>query len=674
MNITHPPRLFTAAGMALACGMMTIGLFGFPPFHLGYWNAEPITLSMFVVGTLIGVWLTLGAVCGWITFRMPRGHMLITVWLAWLGWQALATAFSARPWRSWFGPPEQSEGLAWYICASLFMLLLAQLWHHAGFRKLLLGLMVVIMAALACLHLVSDEGNNTLAGFFFSATRKPLVGWLPFVWPDYLGYMAAWGWIALQLTFPGMRRRWNILLGVLVLFVVFASSNRAAFFLIGYATLVSVVVGIIRGMGTRHFSHVSRTWRQLAIIACLLPVGWLVASPYIPANYSAGESQSVPTRILLNHISMTAIADHPSRLLVGNGWGQFADDFFKYSLVRDVRIYDDGRHQPNWPLVRGYNYHSHNMASETLLSLGLVGMLLWLILPVIAIRALPGALFWPVVPMLVAVTLLQHVWFVMPQTMPFQALAWFLLMRQIPAAKSYGQLRRTHLLPAGALVVALLSWSATAQYDAIRYSMRLSDPFGQRYGKAATAALMQEDIIRGGDRLRSFFINTTKRIARNEGAVQTKHVALYKDYLDSMEALAKDPATGAYNGAAVLYGYNVLITTLRHPLLTECRQKASANYFAMAKLHTARAPYREDAIAPFLDALWNLPSDTEHRKLLGIVQELLAIHPAHRSGLWLGGEVLAKTPAFAAQGQEMMGDALRMGADRIYLIPKDATK
>lgn len=668
-------RLFTGCGVLLALSLFTIALFGFYPFHAGSWNAEPIMLAMLTISALMAFWLAMGVFLGWITIRLPHGNPLLTLWLCWIGWQCIVTVLSPTPWRSWFGPPEQAEGLAWYLCASIFMLLLGVLWRLPFFRTVLISYSFAVMLILTFFHLSVNEPNNMFGGLIFSVFPGLSLKWLPFVWPDYLGYMAAWWWLAFMIVFPHVRLRIAIAAGIMLLVVLLASSNRGAFTLVSYAVSISLTIRIIHAYGLPYFRQPSTLWKNLVMAVLLLPLLWLLGSPYIKTSYKGDVTQSIPTRILLNHISLTAIADHPARLLTGKGWGQCADDFYRYSVIRDIRIYDNGVHEPNWNMVRGYNYHTHNMASQTLLSLGLVGFLLWLSMPLVAIRRLPAGLFWQVSPTLVAVTYLSHLWFTMPQTMPFQALCWFLLMKQ---ESQRHQERLLPFLPVGLFVAgAAMAWSSFAQWEAIQYSTRLSDPFGQRDGKALTAEFMEEDIRRGGDRLRTFFINTTKRLTQNERQVTPKHVTLYAAYLDSVEAMAKDPHIGAYNMAAVLYGYNSLITTLRNPLFKDLQQRASRNYYDFALLQARRAPYREDTIAPFLMALYESPRDLDHRELMNVVHDLLAINPAHRSALWLGGKVLSAQKGMEAQGQEMMRVALMLGADRVFPIKRsevDAVK
>lgn len=665
------PRLFIAAGQVLALLFLSIAALGFQPFYFGYWNAEPIAFGTYVLSAAIAFWIAVGFFTGWISVAWPRRNALLYLWMAWIGWQVVATFMSANPWRSWFGPPEQTEGLAWYLSASLFMLLLACVWRSERFGALVLGYSFAVLVILSVLHSISDEQNNMLGILFFPDLQKKLfIHLLPFVWPDYLGLMAGWWWIAFMVAYRGPLR-WQLLAGMVMILILLVSSNHGAMIILGYGLLITLVVRAIQLTGGRHYRIVSKTWRQLATIALLLPVLWLIGSPYIPARYDGSEAQSIPTRVLMNHISMRALSTEPSRLVFGKGWGQYADDFFRNSLVRDVRAYEDGQHRFNWPMARGYNYHSHNMAAETLLSLGAIGFILWLLLPIVVVRRIPEEHFWAVVPMLVAVTLLSHFWFAMPQSMPYQALSWLMLMRIYPADQTPRHFPHPLAGLLSLCIVAAFAWSSYQQAQAIRFSMHLTDPYGQRYGFAMDEATMEEDIKRGGDRLRNFYIITTKRVAQFEDGLKPKHGALYNQYIQAMEALAADPRTGAYNAGALMYGYNVMVTTVRSPIMKEVQKRVNRHYFTYAKLHTKRAPDREDIIAPYLYAMMGSKSDVGHERLMGAIGELLEIHPSHRSALWLGGKILSGQPEFREQGVGMMRAAIALGVDRIYPIKRE---
>lgn len=661
-------KIFISIGIALALSMMSIGALGLPQFRLGYWNAEPITFGMYAASAAIALWLCIGIALGWLRLQIARGNTLVILWGCWLLWQIIATIGSQNMLRSWYGPPEQAEGLGWYLCMSVFMLQLSTLWHSQRFRTILLSYSFAFVFTIAALHFVSDELNNMFAGFVFDKiSPTAFINWLPFVWPDYLGFIAAWWWIALMLAFPRISLKYLLPIFALMFAITIASSNHGAIALINYAMLISIAARIMPLLRLPYFGGVTLAWRRMAMAALIAPLLWLFASPFIKVDYSEHVSQSIPTRVLLNEVTLHAIADKPSRLLFGRGWGRFEDDFFQYGLVRDVRVYDNGRHAPNWPMIRGYNYHSHNMASETLLSLGLIGFLLWMLMPIAAVRLLPAVYFWPAVPMLIAAVVLNHVWFAVPQVMPFQALGWFLLMLNMPASRPSPAAHRS--VAFAALAMALLfGWSAAAQYNAMRYSQSLADPFGERYGTPLTEAKMEEDIMRGGDRLRVNFINYTKRLVTNTSRVQEKHIALYNDYLTAMETMSGTATTGAYNASVVLYGYNTIMSTLRGPLFVPLQQRATQNYLGLAEIHTRNAPYREDYITPYMAALANLSYDPEHARLMDAVGKLLAINHAHRSALWLGGRVLSTRKEFEAQGREMMRSALTLGADRVYTI------
>lgn len=669
----HSPLLFRLTGYVLVTIAFSLSAFGFTYFRVSNWNAETISLALNLLTAISLLWIAGGLLMGYLKSYWVRGHALMLLWLCFVAWQLLPTLASTLPLRSWLGPPEQGEGMTWYISVSTFMLMFSALWRWQKFMSFLIHYTLCLITALAFIHFVTDDQNNLLQLYVFPLfSRQFMYDWLPFVWPDYLGYMIAWWWIAAQFILKKPSRSLQALHLVIILFVLVASSNRIAMILIGSAVLISMLVRSLHHFGLPLFARIYRPWRQMTLAVLLLPLAWLLISAWSGFEVKYGNKfyQSIPTRVILNHVALTAIAEEPSRLILGKGWGQFQDDFFKHALVRGIRVYTNGYHFPNWHLIRGYNYHTHNMAAETLLALGLVGFLLWLAMPIVAAGRLPDRYFWRVMPVFVGVTVLQHFWFAVPQTVPFQALSWFVLMRKIrfPNTRRIA-IAKAPIITLALIFAALLMLSAKIQYQTVQYNMRLADPFGKfSDGSMVTTDYMKTDIARGGSHLRAQFINYTKRLALNYERVTPDHIELYMRYIEASKAMSDTPTIGAYNAAALLYGYNVALSGLHHPIYLPIKQEAAENYPHYALLHTKRAPKREDIIAPLLYALYNMKDDPEHERALELAQQLLEVNPSHRSALWVAGKIMAQKKGYEQQGLEMMRAALAMGADRIYLI------
>jgi hypothetical protein len=561
--------------------------------------------------------------------------------------------------------------------ATLLMLQFSALWRSKLFRHIVIHYSLAVIAALSTLHFIFDVDNNLFSNILnFDLRGFNIKSYIPFVWPDYIGYLIGWWWIAARLAHPKTPLWLFALQTIIALLCLTASSNRIAILLVGTGIIGSISITSIRHFFPYLFCYNNNAiWRRLTIITLLTPLFWLMACAWdgFHVNYSKDAEQSIPTRVLLNHIALTAITDEPSRLVFGKGWGQFEDDFFKHALIRDIRIYQDGRHVPNWPLVRGHNYHTHNMATEILLSLGLVGFLIWMTMPMLIVARLNNTYFWNVIPVFIGITLLQHFWFAMPQTMPLQALCWFLLMRNTPSTNTaFTRIKSSHAIIAAVILIAAFSWGEKAQYDTARYTQIATDPFAR--GAIVDESFLEDDIARGGDHLRSIVIRFTQRLALQPQNVEKKHIELLSRMIQATKAMADNPRVGAYNAATIHYIYNVALSSLRAPIFRPILNDAIENYPHYALLHSKRAPYREDIIAPYLFALETNKSPTIQHQLLGFTQELLAVANAHRSAIWLSGKVLSTEDASRDEGIIIMKDALKMGVDKVYPINEDEIK
>ena len=327
------PKLYTAVGGLLALLSMSVGFLGLQYFYLSYFAVEPLMLGLFSISLLSLLWILLGVVSGNLTFVWQRKNPLTLLWLAWLLWQTITTIFAAFPIRSFLGPTEQAEGLAWYLMATLLMLQFSALWRSKIFRHVIIHYSLAVIVALSTLHFIFDVSNNLFANILdFDLRGFDVKAYIPFVWPDYIGYLVGWWWIAARLAHKKTPLWLLALQTVLILFCLVSSSNRIAILLVGTGIIGSLSITSIRYFFPYLFCYNNNLiWRRLIITALLAPLFWLMLCAWngFTVNYSKEAEQSIPTRVLLNHIALTAITDEPSRLLFGKGWGQFEDDFFK---------------------------------------------------------------------------------------------------------------------------------------------------------------------------------------------------------------------------------------------------------------------------------------------------------------------------------------------------------
>ena len=654
LALHKPPKIFIQLAYIISALHLSAALFGFKPFYSGLWNVEPIMMAVYVFSTLSAAWIVWGLARGWVSFQW-RAHTLSWLWVAWLGWQLIATLCADSPWRSWFGPPEQSEGLSWYVCISVMMLHWSALWNQQRFRRFMLGYAAGFMLLLSLSCFITD-------------VRHPL---LPFPWSQYLVFMLGWVWIAYAASGGKFTFKHSLIFVLGLIWVCYASSNKSGSVLLTYAALISCVASYSRTYGLRHFRTVSNTWRVLCALALLLPLSWFVLSQFpahLPSSFTANKDDSMPTRVIFNQISLNLLEHEPLRMLRGNGWGRYVDDSFRYGLVDDIHIYENGQFSPNWMLILGYNYHSHNMATETVLSLGLIGLLLWLLLPMVAIRTLPADRFWYTAPMVTAMTVLGYVWFPVPQCAPYQALCWLALLSACTAQEKSITLSSQKMGALMALVCVMLAWSAYQQREAMHYSNYVKQAYRQPNLLPLSTEYLLEDAKRGGDRFRISLINYGIELTRNQELAGDAHIQLYDNFLLAARTLAASPSIGARNSTLDLYGYNVLLTRLVDPKFNALLYSIG-QYYPGSILHATRvAPLREDIVAPYFITQYDIKTDPDHSRLMPLISEILGITPVHRTALWLGGSSLIAKKEFRDAGREMMQAALDLHAERVYPI------
>jgi hypothetical protein len=192
--------------------------------------------------------------------------------------------------------------------------------------------------------------------------------------------------------------------------------------------------------------------------------------------------------------------------------------------------------------------------------------------------------------------------------------------------------------------------------------------YGEAYTDYSTAWLLS-DVKRGGDRLRyvanKYGVNIGKRLP--EGPLTDQEIGWYRLLMRAAHGLSLAPNIGARTSMLELLYQNVI--AFQYPRSALDPLKTEAVYYvpnSIVKL-THMAPYREDLAAGFLSQIDKLTHDDKGLKV-DILSRLLAIHPQHRSALWLLGKELATDPNLAQDGRAMMRDALALGVQRVYPV------
>lgn len=689
MFLLHPQsKRFTWAGLGLAVAQFWLFIFALPPFEIGIWmQTEPVMVAEFAVGALDALWLLWG---------MAKGHLQLTrpstvffFLYAWVGWQTVVTLLASNPHLSWFGPAEMGEGTGWHLVILLQALMLYPLWQYSPTRTWLLAGALLSLVPQGALHAAFPQDTPLPEG---------VTSWAPGAWGAYLAFMAAPLWLALVTT--GIIRTsrsyavaFAAMLGVLVI-----SFNKSASVLYPLAIVGSWIV--VAG-APRLFARV-KYWRYaLIIVGCTVPLMWIEFSMVYPAfpdvenkgfiARTLGEKDgAMSTRLVFNKVGMLAMDGNASRWWLGDGWGHYRDDLYRYVLVDGVHVYEpwSGTRSPNWFMVDGYAFHSHNQPLEALLSLGIVGMILWFAVPVAALLTIPEAYFWGCAPLLVAQMILGGVWFALPQCMPYAALGWVVLMPR--------EVRNTYIEPgptvrrwggvAPAIAALVLAGSAMEQWSTMMDGETLYQANHHPERRVYSPAWIARDMVRGGEHLREVAGAFAGRLQRLE-KVDEEDVLWLEHYMVALDVAAHSPKIGPQVAAAYVEIQNDLRGT---PAMTELHRIAPYvdQTFPEALVQLAkRVPQRDDLATPYLLSLyWGAStSDREARSVnegehspiqaysqrmesVSMLRSLLEVAPHHRGALWVLGGQLQADPNRHQEGITMQQKALALGVDTIYPI------
>ncbi len=650
---------FRRCGLILLCLQLLLFVVCLEPFRAGTWfQTEPAMVLMFALGALNAIWLAFGIVKKWLAIERPV-HPLLYGLLAWAGWQIISLPAAENPIRSWMGFPQLGEGSGWQIMLLLSVSMIMPLWQSPAYKKIILSVGMFSLCVATALHFNPQTLCDKTINNYGADNPKA-----PANWPDYLPFIAGWLWIAYA-SAPSVRtpsrHGWMVLIFGIVLLVGQNSSARAMMFPVLIISSLILWLRLIKNkpIWVKNLITVNKTWRTLALLGIVLPLGWLIISQqhYLFKCKNA----SLAERAIYNQVAVAAIADNPVRLIAGNGWANFSDDMFKYGLVDGLTSFQNGEFLPNSLWLYNGVFHSHSQPMEALLATGIIGFLIFITLPILAIFPLRKSLFWWCVPVFIVLNAMNNLWFLLPQVMAFQALGLAAICAARPA-----RIRSIKIFPrwvsgiCGVLAL-LLTISSYEQLNIIRYGERLKNIMQEDPNQAGIVDFIMQDLPRGGERMAEGVMYFAKNIAAkaNSDRVSENDRDWYRNFLEISHRAALDPKS--FIGLMKLEPeLSMLLFKLpRTSLLDGLKPEVKANLVDSIIRFSVRYPQREDYIAPFLMSLEDF-TNNDRSKQRDILESILKVAPNHRSALWLLGTMDGNT--------EMKKQAVKLGVERVYTV------
>mgnify|MGYP001810466544 CR=1 FL=1 len=454
-----------------------------PRFGLGIWRDAETVNVVLVCGAGLGL---LGAALHAARRRRAGGLAAPVLWalLALSLWSLLSAPFAAYPLTALLGPPQTLYGAVWFAAQAGFVAAALVVAPHAGPFK--------------ALALTTAAVSLTMAWFNLRHAPGPLGDLLSAVLPQanlhgfnqYLGYHAL---ALLALAATAWRRGWRrgaVALAGAGFVVLIVSGNRTA-----WAATAMAVLLVPALWRWRHQPR--RSWAWLTGAAVLAVSLILYAVVRLP------DAALLPPSLASRQIMIAAIehslAQTPSSLLLGYGWGHFP-----FHLLANLPATGISLTAPNWIDFGRDEFHSHHWLVESLFSAGIPAVVLHGLVPVAVVAGARPALRPIAAARLLARAVVDSLWFMMPENMVPIAIAWAAMSGSMGAPG--GGRRRlapalAAILAAGLMTAGIAMLRDSLAMDGLRHCLRNGQrpcpsavPTELRQADAALAMLIGETV------------------------------------------------------------------------------------------------------------------------------------------------------------------------------------
>ncbi|WP_155976380.1 O-antigen ligase family protein [Novispirillum itersonii] len=642
----RPARLLS--GNRFWLSLLVFGLFlasnliwlAHPVFFLGAWGeTQPM-----VIGLWCGAALCLAGLTGLsVKSRLARrsvGHPMVLAFCAIAAWSVVALPFSENPWRSVFGVAQTGQGVLWYvafaacIAAAIVVQSFPGVWCRLIWASAVSSLVAAILALLKRIDLVPELNDPP-----FSLLPRFLQ------FNEYLAYPALGLTIAACVLWLQKKPRSALLLAGCCVVIALAGRNRSQW--LSLPLLLAVC-----WWGRHWLQDHWRRWFSWGVVAAgsLLPTLGIA----LFGAQLAGVAHTLWSRSVIFEILLPPLLTEGTPLLVGRGWGAVPEQMAQHLASADIHLYGS-----EWGGVERDIFHSHNAILEALVSVGLPGACLAVLLPVGLLLSGGYARRWIAVAFVLSWGVLDSLWFMIPASLPFIAIGCGAVIGR-PRAVG-GDLRwllscpKKLLLGAGAFVSVLLVAAACASLASSWQENELRHALLDREAPYPATVL---DIRQDG---------------RGSAAVLTEAMAQAEMTAEKAERFRQ--AQQWFGGQAENYQMpSGLLTSVsllsaqaflppEHPLAWADEEGLALIWEARLRSFLRVAPQRIDVLSPYFN--WLLARKKEAR-LVEMVTYVKAFEPSHPVLVWFEGILLLqdRDPRQQATGLVLMRQAVQAGLER----------
>jgi len=327
--------------------------------------------------------------------------------------------FQTMPLKNWFGSGQMAEGALTFLstaCLSFVMIILAR---YQPYRRAMFWAALVSGTILSTLTFIGHRSSPFVSWQYWK--------WAPFFFNDYLGFILigiAGLYLSMTIPLKKLAWGWQMVAGsyFALLTYISLSSTLQYGLILGLMTVV-----ILRQMPFKHQRFLCAfgfTLFAISITAFLLCYDGF-ASCFPKLHNASIESRG---RLLTSLMLTLQNADSPWQMLktflIGTGWNSYGDHLtLNLFNINRIFLFQKENWDPSWEIFDRDLIHSHNIIGEHFSALGFLGIVILLISRWHLIYALPKRNFYGAVFILMTLHVMQLLWFLFPNTLPFTVLA-----------------------------------------------------------------------------------------------------------------------------------------------------------------------------------------------------------------------------------------------------------
>lgn len=417
-------------------------------------------------------------------------------------------------------------------------------------------------------------------------------------------------------------------------------------------------------------SHNKTAWAALALSLCVWPIikhrqrlqKYLCASiPFgtIIAIYVLGAKHIVEKWPVFSSLESRKLAlqsyvltwnDNPLKLLSGNGWGYYFENLQKQITRLPVAFFQDNSWKPSWDGIDRLDFHCMHFGAETLFSIGIIGLILYITLLVTPLsEPTTRKSRIHIFIFVILFGCLTSTWFTLVCVWPFLIVGFSIFNRhRITITRAPLTILWLWISTIFCAYAAVTYWNTAILYPTNQKSLFFRFTHSK---KLPTASDIKQPYNYRGFHLGHFTLSILKKMKQPPSQATMNELDLiFKNYDSKTSPLILDIA---------------LLHAMRHFQGSTIEREFL--FDGIASAIQQKAPKRSDLLVQYIS---ELIENNDFTKAKDLINAILSRNSQDLFGFWLEGIFLIHTGA-TKQGKILMERALQHNIETWICIPKN---